>query len=149
MTKLDAALTGVTRLGFDTSPFIYFVERNPAYVHLMREIFRRVDVGTLSGYSSMITLAEVLTQPLRFANIGLANTYRNFLTAGRNFELQPIDVPVAEKAADLRARYALKTPDALQVATALQTGCEAFLTNDLTFQRIVELRVLILDDLEL
>jgi predicted nucleic acid-binding protein len=42
----------------------------------------------------------------------------------------------------------LRLPDALQIAVALEAGCEAFLTNDLTLKRVVELRVLVLDDLE-
>jgi hypothetical protein len=29
--KLDDALTGVDRLGFDTAPLIYFVEAHPRY----------------------------------------------------------------------------------------------------------------------
>jgi hypothetical protein len=32
MTRLDEALAGVTTLGFDTSPFIYFIERHPTYI---------------------------------------------------------------------------------------------------------------------
>jgi predicted nucleic acid-binding protein len=43
----------------------------------------------------------------------------------------------------------LRTPDALQIATALEAGCEAFLSNDAGLRRVTELRVLILDDLEL
>ncbi|HEX8180785.1 MAG TPA: hypothetical protein VF525_14645 [Pyrinomonadaceae bacterium] len=38
-------------------------------------------------------------------------------------------------------------PDALQIATALQAGCEAFLTNDAARQRVTDLRVLVLDQL--
>lgn len=38
MMQLDEALVGITTLGFDTSPFIYFIERHPAYVDIMREI---------------------------------------------------------------------------------------------------------------
>jgi hypothetical protein len=30
MTILADALDGVTKIGFDTSPFIYFVERHPS-----------------------------------------------------------------------------------------------------------------------
>jgi predicted nucleic acid-binding protein len=37
----------------------------------------------------------------------------------------------------------------LQVAAALNVGCQAFLTNDMTLKRVIELRVLILDELEL
>ena len=49
MIKLDQVLEGVTRLGFDTALFIYFVERHSSYVDLLREIIRRVDVGTIAG----------------------------------------------------------------------------------------------------
>ncbi len=43
----------------------------------------------------------------------------------------------------------VRTPDALQVATALAAGCAALLTNDARLQRVTELRVLVLDEIEL
>jgi predicted nucleic acid-binding protein len=55
----------------------------------------------------------------------------------------------AKRAATLRAVYDLRTPDALQIATALEFNCQAVLTNDKQLQRVTELRVLILDELEL
>jgi hypothetical protein len=61
----------------------------------------------------------------------------------------PLDAVIARGAAELRARYALRTPDAVQVATAISVGCQAFLTNDRGLQRVNELRVLVLDDLTL
>ncbi|OGG48560.1 MAG: hypothetical protein A3F84_24010 [Candidatus Handelsmanbacteria bacterium RIFCSPLOWO2_12_FULL_64_10] len=146
--KLDEALTGVTALGFDTSPFIYFVERYPTYLALVREVVQRVDTGTVAGYSSVITLTEVLTQPKRTGAISLENEYRDLLLHSRNFALIPIGTAIAERAADLRARYNLRTPDALQIAAALSVGCEAFLTNDNGLKRVTELRVLVLDELE-
>jgi predicted nucleic acid-binding protein len=39
--------------------------------------------------------------------------------------------------------------DALQIATALIAGCAALLANDTRLQRVTELRVLVLDELEL
>ena len=54
----------------------------------------------------------------------------------------------AEHAADLRARYRLLLPDALQVAVALKEGCQAFLTNDRRLERVMELRSRMLDGLE-
>ena len=38
MTKLSQALAGVTKLGFDTSPVIYFIEVNAQYDALVTEI---------------------------------------------------------------------------------------------------------------
>lgn len=149
MIKLDDALLGVTSLGFDTPPFIYFIERHPAYLELMREIIGRVDVGTLSGYSSVITLTEVLTLPKRLQQTKLATDYEDLLLNSRNFTLIPISATIAERGAELRARYNLRTPDALQIAAAVDAGCAAFLTNDSALQRVNELRVLVLSQLEL
>ena len=49
-------------------------------------------------------------------------------------------------AAQLRAMEGLKTPDALQVAAALQAGCTAFVTNDRKIPSVGGLRVLQLRD---
>ena len=40
--KLEDSLTGVSRLAFDTTPIIYFVEANPTYDKLITEVFKRV-----------------------------------------------------------------------------------------------------------
>ena len=147
VTRLDEALTGVVRLGIDTAPLIYFVERHPTYLALVREIIRRVDLGILTGYSSVVTLTEVLTQPRQAGNAALEREYRDLLLHSRNFTLLPLDVDTADRAAELRAKYRLRTPDALHIATALNAGCEAFLTNDGRLKRVGDLRVLVLDPL--
>ncbi|MEP7336274.1 MAG: PIN domain-containing protein [Acidobacteriota bacterium] len=75
--------------------------------------------------------------------------YRELLLRGLNFTTLAVSAAIAERAAELRARYRLRTPDALQIATALEADCEAFLSNDTGLRRVTELRVLLLDDLEL
>jgi predicted nucleic acid-binding protein len=147
--KIDDALSGVIRLGLDTAPVIYFIEANPRYDALVTEIFQRVSRGTLTCATSVITLSEVLVQPIRQQNLPLQQEYRELLLASRNLRTYEVSAAVAEYAAVLRVRYRLRTPDALQVATAIDAGCEAFLCNDTNLRRITELRVLILDDLEL
>ena len=141
MTKLDDALSGITRLAFDTSPVIYFVEAHPKYDALVTAIFQRVADGRIIGIGSVITLSEVLVQPILQNNANLRQSYRELLLHSDNFELFFINPAIAESAADLRARYRLRTPDALQIATALAAGCEAFLTNDAALKRVSELRV--------
>jgi len=147
--KLDDALVNVVRLGFDTAPFIYFIERHPKYVDVMREVIRRIDSGAIASYGSALTLTEVLTKPKRVGDAKLESEYRDLLLHSRGFTLLPIGAVIAEQAADLRARYTLKTPDALQIAAALSAGCEAIMTNDTDLRRVNELRVLVLDEIEL
>lgn len=79
--KINDALQNVSFLGLDTSPFIYFVEQNSLYVDLMREVFKRITDNDFQACSSVITLTEVLVQPLRQNNQTLADDYRTcFLT---------------------------------------------------------------------
>ena len=58
-----------------------------------------------------------------------------------------IDRNVARTAAQLRAKYNVAPPDALQVAASLSFGAKAFLTNDKRLSRLQEfIDVLVLDD---
>lgn len=149
MTSLNQALTGLTTVGIDTSPFIYLVEKNARYVAHAREIFRRVDVGQLRAYTSVITLTEVLTHPKRTGNIRLEHGYLEILSDNQNMLLLDVDATIADRAASLRAQYNLRTPDAIQIATALTAGCETFLINDRDLRRVKALRILVLDELTL
>lgn len=147
--KLADALINTVQIGLDTSPFIYFVEQNPRYVDLMREVFKRITKGDFQSCSSVITLTEVLVQPLRKNDQTLANEYRDLLLNGANFQLLRLTALAAETAAELRAKYRLRTPDALQIATVLENGCDAFLCNDKDLNKVTELKILVLDELEL
>lgn len=149
MTKLADALLGVTRLGLDTVPFIYFVEARHPHFALVEAIIQQIDRGDLQGVTSVITLTEVLVHPFLHNDLVLQQAYQDLLLGSRNFETIGIDADIAKRAAELRARHRLLTPDALQIAVALDRGCQAFLTNDLALKRVTELRVLVLDDLEL
>lgn len=144
---LDVALAGVAVVAIDTAPLIYFIERHPAHVDVMRAIFTRVDAGKLQACSSTVALMEVLTQPLQLGNTALAAAYRGLLLNSRNFELVPVDAAVADRAADLRARFRLHTPDAMQIAAALARNCGAFLTNDDKLKRVTDVRVLLVSQL--
>lgn len=147
--KLPAALRGIRQLAFDTAPLIYFVERNPSYFERMLFIMGYVDRGLIAGVASTMALTEVLVQPLRAGDSALTERYETILSHSRGFRLEPVTTPVARHAADLRARYNLRTPDALHIATAISAGCDAFLTNDTALQRVAEITILVLDELEL
>ena len=60
----------------------------------------------------------------------------------------PVNAEVAGYAADLRAQYELRTPDALQIAAAKTANCQVFLTNDKALKRVEAVRVLVLNELE-
>ena len=147
--KIGEALQGVSRLAFDTSPIIYFVEANPSYDQLVSDIFSRVADGEVEGWTSVVSLSEVLVQPFVSGRKDLQEAYRELLLKSSNFQTGPISATVAENAARMRASYGLRLPDAIQIAFAVDSGCQAIVCNDHSMRRVTELRVLILDDLEL
>lgn len=146
--EVDEALQGVSSLAFDTSPIIYFVEANPTYDKVVSNIFNRVAAGSLEGWTSVISLSEVLVQPIVSGRTDLQQTYRELLLKSSNFHTLSINVTVAENAARMRAAYGLRLPDAIQIAFALDVGCQAIVCNDHSMRPVTELSVLILDDLE-
>jgi predicted nucleic acid-binding protein len=49
-------------------------------------------------------------------------------------------------ASRLRAKYSMRTPDALQIAVGVLYGATKFLTNDPDLKRVSEIKILVLDD---
>lgn len=150
MTKLQDALAGVTRLGLDTDAIIYFVQNDLVHGAVLADVFSRISASQLDGFTSTIALTETLVRPLRLKDVAQQQKIKNLLLHSQNLYSITADTIVAEIAADLRARYNMRTPDALHAATAIHLGCEAFLTNNGSdFRRISELNVLVLSELEL
>jgi predicted nucleic acid-binding protein len=132
-------------IGLDTAPLIYFIERNEAYLTLVRSFFQAIDRGDFRAITSTLTLTEVLVHPLRSNNLELAEQYRDIILDSENLQTIPISVEIAEIAAGLRATSNIRTPDALQIATALQGGASFFLTNDIRLSAVPDLEVIVLD----
>ena len=131
----------------DSAPFIYFVERKPVYVDILRPVFNAIDAGELRAITSMITYAEVLVLPFRQGNQDLAKKYETLLLETPSLTIVPFNLKLAKQTAEIRAKHGLKTPDAIQWATATRYGVKFFLTNDRGFQRFSEPQVLVLEDL--
>ncbi|HRF97417.1 MAG TPA: type II toxin-antitoxin system VapC family toxin [Aggregatilineales bacterium] len=147
MKMLDA-LQNIGHLYLDTSPIIYYVEEHPSYIAQMDVLMAHVKQNSIQMICSVMTLTEILPRPIRLGQLQLVKDYREILLNSTEFKLIPVLEKIAESAAQLRATYNLKTPDALHVATAIESGCHAFLTNDLGIKRVIGIRVLVLDELD-
>ena len=76
---------------------------------------------------SPLVKMECLVQPIRQGNPVLQRYYEQGLA---EFTLLPMTDSVFTRAAEIRGRSGLKTPDALHLATAQIHGCDALWTND-------------------
>jgi predicted nucleic acid-binding protein len=129
-------------VALDTQIFIYFIEEDERFLHLVKPVFESIDHGTLPATTSALTLMEVLVVPYRNGNSALADRYEALLTRSRGLRCVEIDQSILKAAAQLRANLKLKPPDAIQVATALLTNCSALLTNDRRIPTTPGLRIL-------
>ena len=85
--------------------------------------------------------------PYREADEQRVDKFYGLLSRYPNLDWIPPGLEIADLAARLRAEYRLRTPDALQAATARYGKATAFVTNDAVFKRVQALQVLVLDDL--
>ncbi len=144
--NLDEALAGVKRIFIDTAPVIYFVEDNPDFVEVVQVVINKLMAREIEAVISPVTFAECMVQPIKMKDIKLQKDFVDFILAGEPIFMVDTDTEIGYQAAYLRAKYNLKLPDALQVATAIRSGCEALLTNDDQLRRVSELRVLMIED---
>lgn len=136
-----------SRVFLDTAPVVYFVERNQKFFSLVEPIFDAPDNGALEVVTSPVTLAECLIMPLRQAQATLIKDFAELIVNGFGVTCLSIDVGIAERAARLRAQYNLQLLDALQIAMAIESGCDAFLTNDTFLKRVTDIRILLISEL--
>jgi predicted nucleic acid-binding protein len=134
-------------VGLDTMVFIYYIEDRPPYAEALNPFFQAVDDRHIEAITSVITLTEVLVRPIRLKNDLLVARYRELLSSGRGLSVLSPSERIAEEAAILRANHAFRTPDALQIATAVLSGAAAFLTNDFRLRGVPSLPLLLLDEL--
>lgn len=144
-SRLAEFLARHRKIGLDTSVFIFQVEENPKYFELVNPIFVWLEGTRARAVTSTITMLEVLVQPYRLADMDRVNKFYALLSTYPHLEWSAPTLIIADLAARLRAEHNLKTPDALQIATALAGQATGFISNDPVFQRVADLEVVILD----
>ena len=145
MKRLLEFLKSHPVVGLDTSIFIYHLEDHPRYAPVTEIIFHSLEEGRNRGITSFLTLMEILVKPKVEELLEVARDYEYYLTTFPNLTLFPFELEIARKASDLRAVSRFKTPDAIQLATALHHGATGFLTNDRMFEKVSVLEIAILD----
>ena len=133
------------RIALDSSIFIYYMEAHPSYVDLAGVVFQWLETSSNTAVTSTLTMTELLVHPYRASNEAMVNQYFGLLSSFPNLQWVPADLAIADTAARIRAQHRLRTPDALQVATAIRSGATAILTNDLDIARVPEIEVAILE----
>lgn len=133
------------RIGLDTNVLIYYIEEHPVFLKKVEPLIDKIVEGRATGITSYVTLLELLVKPIKERRFDLVEQYKEILT--NELDMVLLDESVSLKAAELRAKYGIKTPDAIQLASVISKKGEVFITNDERLDVVKEIKVLTLNDL--
>ena len=139
-------MTDFNAIYIDTAPVIYCLENVEIYSEKVIDFFEKNEKSEF--ITSVVTVAEYFPHPFRQPNCQeLIREFDRFIRLLR-IKIVEIDRATAEKAAKIRAFYTgIKGMDSLQLASAIQNGCQLFLTNDRQLRQFREITCLTLDEL--
>jgi predicted nucleic acid-binding protein len=86
-------------------------------------------------------------QPYRNSDELKVDEFYSLLSTFPNLVWIPPSLLIADTAARIRATHRLRTPDALQAATAINAEASGLVTNDPIFERVKEFDTLVLERL--
>ena len=100
----------------------------------MHHILRELAQDWAELVSSELVVSECMMGAVRRENEAILLAYERFFDGDRfGIELQPVSSRVLWTAPQVSLDFKLDLPDALHFATALDQGCDAFVTNDKGF----------------
>jgi len=146
--RFSADLGKHAKAGLDSSILIYHLEDIEPYSELTEAAFTAIARGSLEAVWSTITAAELLTGPFAAGKPDQIVAFERFIFSFANAVVVPPSYSIAKEAARLRGKYRLRTPDALLIATTLDQGANAFITNDMKLRKLKSegIVVMVLDD---
>jgi predicted nucleic acid-binding protein len=134
-------------VALDTSVFIYQIEANTRYLPFTDYIFRWLEQANGQGVTSTVTMTELLVQPYREFDERRVHVFFALPSTFPNLQWVAPNLEIADRAAQIRATHRLRTPDALQAATAARSGATGLITNDPVFERVEAFETLVLEQI--
>lgn len=134
------------RVLIDTSIWIYHFEQHAKFAKPAGRLIGSLEDGKFRGIVSELTLLEVTVRPLQLGRLDVADDYEILLSYFPNLDLEPVSREILLDAAGLRARYRLRTPDAIMLATGLRMGATLAVTNDEAWRAVPVIEIAMLSD---
>ena len=129
------------RVYFDTNVFIYIFEGSPEYQNIVKPIIELAELDEIAIYTNEITLGELLVSPFKNRQNSIADTYIQALNNPDFVTLTPTSQHIHVEAARVRAVNGMKYPDAVHIASAIDSDCDVFLTNDRKIRAVSGLKM--------
>jgi len=129
-TTLEAAIPSAATIVLDSSALLAYLDGGEAVSPIATILIDEfVATGRNEAVVSTLTVTETLVRPMRAASSAV-ELVEAFLRHFVNLRVEPVTFEIAREAARIRAATALRTPDALILATAVVSGAQSVVTND-------------------
>jgi len=129
-SRIAQTLAGHRLIALDSCVLIYHLEGHEQLGPAARDVLTHVQDGRCQAVLSTLALLELQVGAYRNGPEDLANRYYASLSAVPNVTWIPVTYSLADLAAQIRARHGIPTPDAIHLATAIETRATLFVTND-------------------
>lgn len=124
-------------IAVDSMIFIYLFEDDARFIDQVHPILKKAESGKNSLITSIISIAETLSPTKYLTDKITPMKVQQFFRETQGLTVYPVDWNIALEAAHLRQKHRfLKTPDAIQIATAIVHEADLFMTNDLKLKSL-------------
>ena len=134
------------KIFIDTAPLIYLIEGEDNFATSVENQLRQWIEAEENLSTSTLTLLELLVVPMKQENKHLVQKYRALLQDILSEPLIPLSEAISEMAAQIRGATGFKTPDSIQLATALYAGADIFYTNDKRLSKFSDIKILTIEN---
>lgn len=124
-------------LALDSMVFIYLIEQTEPYFLLCKKIAFLAESGEAKIISSVVAILECLSPVKYVSRPEIQTEILSFFENAPGLTIFSVDKDVCLEASRLRREnLGLKTPDSIQLATALINKADVFITNDARLKRL-------------
>jgi predicted nucleic acid-binding protein len=124
----------VSRVYWDSNLFIYLHEDHPELGPRVRRVYEEMIARNDKLCTSVFTVGEVLTLPLKLKDKAATDAIRESMLSGE-VELLPFTLATAQRHAQIRALCSIKPADTIHLATAIEAKVDLLVTNDHKFRQ--------------
>lgn len=120
------------KVALDSMTFIYHFDRVEPYFAHTTELFTKAQHGDYEIITSLISVIETLSPTAYRHSPELIKEINIYFKEAHYLHIVDVTWDIAQEAARLRREYKyLRTPDAIQLATAIVHNADLFVTNDM------------------
>lgn len=125
------------KIALDSMCFIYHFEQTQPYFQRIENLLSHAQTGKSQVITSVISVLETLSAPKYSLQPEVVKEINLFFAEAGYIRVFGVDWEIAQEAARLRRENKfLRTPDSIQLATALIHQADIFVTNDSRLKKL-------------